>query len=130
MKRIVIWLLLVAGCWLLWTDVQAQQIPNGAVMNWSWSGTGTPTFSVYRATVSGGETQPPLASGLAGTSPCVTPNGTIQAPCYIDTTAVVGTEYFYTFTATVGGVQSMPSAEVHAQITVPPAPTNPGTAVF
>lgn len=94
-----------------------QVIPTGVILTWQWAGTGTPTYSVYRATVSGGETQPPLASGLA-------------AMTYTDTTAVVGTKYYYTFTATVGGVQSDPSPEVAAQITMPTPPTNPATAVY
>jgi hypothetical protein len=94
-----------------------QQIQHGVILSCSWSGTGAPTFSVYRATVSGGEAKPALATGLPLCG-------------YTDSTAVVGTKYFYTVTATVGGVESAPSSEVSALITVPPGPTNPSTAVF
>lgn len=95
----------------------AQQVPHGVNLSWSWTGTGTPSYNVYRATLSGGEAKPALASGLA-------------TPAYTDTTALVNTKYFYTVTATVGGVESGPSPEVAAQITVPNAPTNPETSFY
>jgi hypothetical protein len=93
-----------------------QNITHGVTLTWSWTGTGTPTYSVYRATVAGGEAQPPVASGLTTTT-------------WVDSTAVVGTKYYYTATATVGGVESGPSSEVSALITVPNSPTNPSTTV-
>jgi len=93
-----------------------QQIQHGVICSWTWSGTGTPTFSVYRATVSGGE-KSPIATGITTLS-------------YTDTSAAINTKYFYTYTATVGGVESGPSSEVSAQITVPLSPTNPATSVF
>lgn len=111
MKRIILALLLLAAA------ATAQQIPHGVLLSCKWSGTGTPTFSVYRSTASGGEAKPALASGL---SSCA----------FTDSSAVVGTQYFYTVTATVGGVESAPSTEVSAQITVPPGPTSPATSVY
>jgi fibronectin type 3 domain-containing protein len=110
-------LIIIASITFLVSPSHGQVIPTGVILTWQWAGTGTPTYSVYRSTVSGGETQPPLASGLT-------------AMTYTDTTAVVGTKYYYTFTATVGGVQSDPSPEVAAQITMPTPPTNPATAVY
>jgi fibronectin type 3 domain-containing protein len=97
--------------------VFAQTIPHGVNLSWSWTGTGTPTYSVYRATVSGAEAKPALATGITPLT-------------YTDSTAVVGTKYYYTVTATVGGVESTPSTEVSAQITVPSTPQNPSTTVF
>ena len=110
MKRIAVILLLA-------TMAFGQQIPHGVILSWSWTGTGTPSYNVYRATVSGGETKPPLASG-------------INPMTYTDATAVVNTQYWYTVTAVVGGVESAPSKEVGALITVPNAPTNPATSVY
>jgi fibronectin type 3 domain-containing protein len=94
-----------------------QQIQHGVILSWSWSGTGTPTYSVYRATVSGGEAKPALATGITPMT-------------YNDSTAAWNTKYFYTVTATVGGVESAPSMEVSALITVPNSPTSPGTTVY
>lgn len=95
----------------------AQQIPHGVLLACKWAGSGTPTFSIYRSTVQGGEAKPALSSGLTSCA-------------FTDSTAVVGTQYFYTMTATVGGVESNPSNEVVAQITVPPSPTSPSTSVY
>jgi fibronectin type 3 domain-containing protein len=110
MKRIVTVLVLAAAA-------ISQQIPHGVTLTWAWAGVGPTTFNVYRATASGAEAKPALASGLA-------------SPTYTDGTAVIGTKYFYTVTATAGGVESAPSAEVGAQIVQPPAPANPATAVY
>jgi len=115
MKRIILLTLLLSA--LLSALLPAQQIPHGVILTWMWSGTGTPTYSVYRATAAGKETQPPLAKGLTSAT-------------YTDTSAVVGQQYFFTVTATVGGVESAPSPEVSAQITVPSSPSSPGTAVY
>jgi fibronectin type 3 domain-containing protein len=94
-----------------------QKIAHGVNLAWSWTGTGTATYNIYRATVSGGETKPALASGVATST-------------YSDTTAVVGQQYYYTVTAVVGGVESAPSTEVGALISVPPSPTSPSTTVY
>jgi hypothetical protein len=90
-----------------------QVVTHGVTL--SCTGVAGATFTFYRTTTAGTEAKPPLATGLA----------TCQ---YEDTTAVVGTKYFYTATQTVGGVESGPSSEVSAQIIVPPNPTNPATA--
>lgn len=111
MKKVVIAILFLAVL------ASAQQIPHGVVCSWTWTGKGTPTFSVYRSTVSGGEAKPALVTGLT-------------APTFTDTTALVNTQYWYTYSATVGGVESAPSSEVSALISVPPAPQSPQTAVF
>ena len=110
MKKLIVLLLL---CGLM----MAQKIPHGVMLTWSWTGTGTPTYNVYRATVSGGETQPPLAKGITSTT-------------YTDTSAVVGQQYYFTVTTVVGGVESAPSAEVGALISVPTSPTSPSTSVY
>ena len=102
---------------LLATLASAQQIPHCVILSCKWSGTGTTSISVYRSTASGGEAKPALTTGLASCA-------------FTDSTAVVGTQYFYTMTATVGGVESAPSTEVSAQITVPPSPTSPATTVY
>jgi hypothetical protein len=95
----------------------SQVIQHGVTLSCTQSGTGTATFSVYRAIASGAEAKPALASNLATCS-------------YLDSTAVIGTKYYYTMTETVGGVESGPSVEVSAQIPVPPnPPTNPAAAV-
>ena len=94
-----------------------QTVPHGVTLSWTWTGTGTPTYNVYRATATGAEAKPALVTGLTTLS-------------YTDSTAAINTKYFYTVTATVGGVESGPSTEVSAQISVPGAPTNPGTAIF
>lgn len=107
MKKLILLLLLAL-------PASAQTIPHYVTLTWNWTGTGTATFNVYRGTTSGGETL--LAGGVIPMN-------------YTDNTAVVGTKYFYTVTATVGGVESSPSTEVAAQIIVPPAPTNPATAI-
>ena len=110
MKRILLLLLCLS------ISVSAQVISHGITLTCTQSGTGTATFNVYRATTSGGETHPPLASGLSTCS-------------YNDTTAVIGTKYFYTMTEVVGGIESAPSNEVSAQIVPPNAPTNPAASV-
>jgi hypothetical protein len=109
MKKL--FLLLIAVSFAAVSAAAAQTIQHGVLLTCtSVSGT---TYSFYRATVSGAEAQPPLASALP----------TCQ---YDDLTAVIGTKYYYTVTGTVGGVQSRPSLEVSAQIPVPPdAPLNP-----
>ncbi len=94
----------------------AQVIQHGVTIAWTWTGTGSPTYNVYRATASGAEAAPALASGIA-------------ALTYNDATAAIGTKYYYTVTATVGGVESGPSSEVSAQIVLPNAPANPNAAV-
>jgi len=112
MKKILtIILLLIVG-----TALAAQVISHGITLSWTWTGTGSPTYNVYRATSSGGEVQPPLATGLTTTT-------------YPDITAVVGTKYYYTVTAVVGGIESTPSTEVSALITVPNSPSSPSTTV-
>jgi len=126
MKRAFCILLALATVALL----GAQTITHGIALGWTWSGTGAATYNIYRATVAGAEAQPPYAAGVTGgTGPCVEGAASIPNPCWTDPAAVVGTEYFYTVTAVVGGIESVPSAEVHAQIALPNPVTNPQTAI-
>jgi fibronectin type 3 domain-containing protein len=85
-------------------------------LKWTDSTTTGTTYNIYRATTSGGENygSPLNATPLvAGTT------------AYYDSTVAVGTTYYYTAAAVgSGGVLSTPTAEVSAQIPVPPvAPT-------
>ena len=86
-------------------------------LKWTLSTTTGVTYNIYRSTTSGGEnyTTPLNATPLiAGTT------------AYYDTTVAIGTTYYYTACAVgSGGVLSTPTAEVSAQIPVPP---NPPTA--
>lgn len=125
LTMLTLFLLILATVLRLW----GQAIPHGIGLSWTWNGTGTATYNVYRATVSGGETQPPYATGVTGgTTPCVEGATSLPNPCWQDPAPVIGTKYYYTVTAVVGGSESAPSAEVSAQITVPNPPTNPETA--
>ena len=101
---------------LFTTIAFCQAATHGVTLSWGNPNTGTTTFNVYRSLTSGGEIAPPLATGLTVLT-------------YADNTAVVGTKYFYTVTATVGGVESAPSLEVSAQIVLPNAPTNPAATI-
>jgi fibronectin type 3 domain-containing protein len=114
MKNLLIVLLFL---FIVSIHLPAQVISHGVILTWSWTGIGTPTYNIYRATTSGGEVKPPLLTGIT-TSPCN------------DATAVSGTKYYYTITAVVGGVESAPSSEVSALVVVPNSPTNPSTAVY
>ncbi len=109
---------LILGALIVLCGVGAlsQTITHGVTLTWTWTGNGTASFNVYRSTVSGGETQPALASG-------------ITTPVFNDVTAAVNTMYYYTVTLVVGGIESAPSPEVSAQIVPPNAPTNPETSV-
>ena len=71
---------------------------NSVALSWTGVADAT-TYSVLRGTTSGGETV--LQSGITGTT-------------FTDSTAVNGTRYFYTITATNAGGTSDPSAEVKA----------------
>lgn len=91
-------------------------------LKWTLSTTTGAQYNVYRATTSGAENYAtPLNSTplVAGTT------------AYYDATVSIGTQYFYTLTAVgTGGVLSTPTAEVSAQIPVPPnAPTAPSAAI-
>jgi hypothetical protein len=83
-------------------------------LKWTASTTPGATYNIYRATTSGAENYgtPLNSSPISGTS-------------FYDSTVAVGTTYFYTAVSVgTGGVLSQPSAEVSAQIPVPPsAPT-------
>jgi fibronectin type 3 domain-containing protein len=77
-------------------------------LNWN-AVTGATTYNIYRGTATGAETL--YASGVA-------------VATYTDPTVTNGTTYFYEVTAVGTGGESAPSAEVSAQIPVPPsAPT-------
>jgi fibronectin type 3 domain-containing protein len=117
MKRLLIALCIAFLIQPIANSAAAQTIQHGVNVSWSWSGTGTATYNVYRSTTSGAEAKPPIVSGITITT-------------YNDSTAIIGTKYYYTVTATVGGVESVPSAEVSAQIVLPNPPTNPQTAVY
>lgn len=80
-------------------------------LKWTASPTSGVTYNIFRATTSGGQNYaaPLNSTPISGTS-------------FYDATATIGTTYFYTATAVgTGGVLSQPSAEVSAQIPVPPA---------
>jgi hypothetical protein len=68
------------------------------------------SYNVYRSNVAGGENYgtPLNPSPLSTTS-------------YYDSTVAVGTTYFYTTAAVLGGTLGAPSQEVSAQIPVPPS---------
>lgn len=108
MKNFIFSLFLLAGY------AQAQAIQHGVTL--SCNGNAGALFSIYRATTQGAEVKPPLAANLSACN-------------YVDTSAVIGTKYFYTMTQTVGGVESGPSSEVSAQIVQPPPPSNPSASV-
>jgi fibronectin type 3 domain-containing protein len=81
-------------------------------LTWTASTTAGATYNVYRTTTSGAENYKtplnttPLAAGTTA---------------YYDATTAVGTTYYYTLAAVgTGGVLSAPTAEVSAQIPVPP----------
>lgn len=79
-------------------------------------------YNVYRGTTSGGENFAiPLNVAL------ISPTQTF----FYDTTVAIGTTYFYKAVAVgTGGVLSSPSAEVQAQIPVPPSsPTTPAAVI-
>lgn len=114
MKRLIIIITLTL---LLAAFATAQQIPHGVTLSWSWTGKGTATYNIYRTTISGGEAKPALATG-------------VNLLTYTDSSAVVNQQYYYTVTSIVGGIESAPSTEVGALITVPPSPQSPGTSIF
>jgi fibronectin type 3 domain-containing protein len=78
----------------------------------AWTGTlGATSYAVYRSTTSGGEQAPALASGIATTT-------------YTDLSAVNGTTYYYTVTATSSLGTSIMSNEASATpVPAPAAPT-------
>jgi len=88
-------------------------------LSWTAStSTGVAGYNVYRSTTSGGESYatPLNATVDTGTS-------------YYDATTAIGSTYFYTVTAVgTGGVLSVPSGEVSAQIPVPPNPPSAPSA--
>jgi fibronectin type 3 domain-containing protein len=89
-------------------------------VSWKASTTQGVSYNVYRATTSGGEN---YASPLNSTP--------LSVLFFNDTTDLVGTTYYYTACAVgTGGVLSPPSAEVSAQVPVPPnPPTSPAAAI-
>src|SRR5580698_4745520 len=108
MRKIIFVVVMLGMTGLL---LAGQTITHGIALSWSWTGTGTATYNVYRSTTAGGEAQPPYAAGVTGgTAPCVEGAATLPNPCWTDPAPVTGTEYFYTVTAVVGGVESVPSA--------------------
>jgi len=86
------------------TGLQAVAGNDQVSLTWQGTASGAVGFSVYRGTMSGGESPIALASGLA------TPN-------FTDATVTNGTTYYYTVTASnpVLGGESPPSAEVAAE---------------
>jgi len=94
----------------------AQTISHGVVLSCTGVVTGS-TFNFYKATTSGAEAKPAIATGIATCN-------------YTDTAVVIGTKYYYTMTETAGGVESAPSNEVSAQVVPPNAPTNPTATAF
>lgn len=89
-------------------------------LTWVASTTAGVKYNVYRTTSAGGEN---YASPL-NASPLTTLS-------FYDTSVAIGGQYFYTITAVgTGGVLSLPSAEVQAQVPVPPnSPTTPAAAI-
>jgi fibronectin type 3 domain-containing protein len=81
-------------------------------LKWTDSTTTGAAYNVYRATTSGGEN---YATPLNAT-PLVA-----GSTAYYDATVAVGSTYYYTLVAVgTGGVLSTPTAEVSAQVPVPP----------
>jgi len=111
MKYHILWLLVLLPS----IGAAAQTAQHGVTL--SCTGIAGATFNIYRATTSKGEVKPPLASGLPSCA-------------FTDTTVVSGTTYFYTATQVVGGIESAPSNEITAQISIPSAPTNLTGVVF
>jgi len=89
-------------------------------LTWTASTTTGVTYNVYRSTTTGTQN---FATPL-NTSP-------ITAVFFYDTTVAIGTTYFYKVVAVgTGGVLSTPTAEVSAQIPVPPSsPTTPAATI-
>lgn len=108
--------------------VAAQSLPCPAptpgsphvCLTWIASTTPSVTYNVYRATTAGGEN--------FGTPLNASP---ISVLFFYDTTVAIGTTYFYKMVAVgSGGVLSVPTSEVSAQIPVPPnSPTTPAAAI-
>jgi fibronectin type 3 domain-containing protein len=124
MKRFVFSLLILFAS----LAAVAQSSPCGAptpgsphvCLTWTASTTSGVTYNVYRSTTTGGENfATPLNSAP------------ISNLFYYDTTVALGTTYFYKLVAVgTGGVLSTPTAEVSAQIPVPPnPPSTPAAAI-
>lgn len=89
-------------------------VANTTTINFTWTaspGTASISYNLFRSTISG--------SGYTAVSSCT---GVTATSCS-DTTASVGTQYFYVFTASTAGGVSGYSAEVSATTTSNP-PTN------
>lgn len=89
-------------------------------LTWLASTTSGVTYNIYRATTAGTENYgAPLNSAP------------LTALFFYDKTVAIGSNYFYTVTAVgSGGAQSAPTAEVSAQIPVPPSsPTTPAASI-
>src|SRR5580658_8192624 len=65
-------------------------VPNGHYMALAWQGSGQ-TYNLYRSSVSGGETAPPIMTGITGQS-------------VNDPNVVSGSTYYYTVTQVINGV--------------------------
>jgi len=126
MKKILLTLITA----LIGTIAQAQALPCPSptpgqphvCLTWTASTTTGVTYNVYRATTAGAENfAVPLNAA---------PIPTTQL-WYYDTTVAIGTTYFYKLVAVgTGGVLSLPTPEVQAQIPVPPSsPTTPAAAI-
>lgn len=128
MKRFLVLLMFV--CWPLLATSQASPCgaptPGSPHVCVTWNASVTPPvvtgYNVYRATTSGAEN-------------FAIPLNTVLIPStqlfFYDTTVAVGTTYFYKAVAVgTGGVLSTPTAEVSAQVPVPPnSPTTPAVAI-
>lgn len=84
---------------------------HSVALTWTWSGTGTPTYNVYRGP----------ATGVCSGSPTPFATG-VTSTAFTDTTVAAGQTYVYAVTAVLGG-ESTCSAEV--QVSVPTSPVAP-----
>jgi fibronectin type 3 domain-containing protein len=81
---------------------------HSVTLNWNVDA-GATSYNVYRGLTAGGEGTTPYATGLTVTT-------------FTDNAVTGGTTYFYYVTAVGTGGESAGSAEVSAQIPIPPNP--------
>jgi fibronectin type 3 domain-containing protein len=124
MRKILLTVVVVMLSMTAWAQSLPCPAPTPGVphvcLTWVASTTSGVTYNVYRSTTAGGEN----FSTPLNISP-------ISVVFFYDTTVAIGTTYFYKVVAVgTGGVLSLPTAEVQAQIPVPPSsPTTPAAVI-